>query len=98
MKTTNSRNASDIMEHSAPSWRQTNPAGDEPSSKRKVLMNGKNKRYLPQFVIKDAPKIKTLDLRLAASSPNLEKEIRRAFHLAKSSSKELNVFFNYATT
>lgn len=60
-------------------------------------MNGKNKHNTPQFALKDAPKIKTLDLRLAISNPDLGKEIARAFLLAKSSSQELNVFFNHAT-
>ncbi|MGA2243034.1 MAG: hypothetical protein ABSH11_13495 [Verrucomicrobiota bacterium] len=97
MKSTNSQEAFDTIEKPALSWGQTNPAGKEPSPKGKVLMNGKNKRNTPQFAIKDAPKIKTLDLRLAISTPDLGKEITRAFLLAKSSSQELNVFFNHAT-
>jgi hypothetical protein len=96
MKNTNSREASDTIEKPALSWSQTNPAGKEPSPKGKILMNGKNKRNTPQFAIKDAPKIKTLDLRLAVSTPDLGEEIARAFLLAKSSSHELNVFFNHA--
>jgi hypothetical protein len=97
MKSTNSQEAFDTIEKPALSWSQTNPAGKEPSPKGKVFMNGKNKRNLPQFAIKDAPKIKTLDLRLAISTPDLGEEIARAFLLAKSSSQELNVFFNQAT-
>ncbi len=97
MKITNSREASEITERSALSWSQTIPAGKEQSPKRKVPMNGKNKRHTPQFAIKDAPKIKTLDLRLAISTPDLGEEITRAFLLAKSSSQELNVFFNPVT-
>ena len=97
MKGTNSREASDTIEKPARSWSQTNPAGKEQAPKGKVVMNGKNKRNTPQFVIKDAPKVKTLDLQLAVSSPDLREEIARAFLLAKSSSQELNVFFNPAT-
>jgi hypothetical protein len=97
MNNTNSREASDIIEKPALSWSQTNPAGKEQSTKGKVIMNGKNKRHAPQFAIKDAPKIKTLDLRVAVSTPDLGEEIARAFLLAKSSSQELNVFFNHAT-
>jgi hypothetical protein len=97
MKSTNSQETCDITEKPALSWSQTNPAGKEPSPKGKVFMNGKNKRHTPQFAIKDAPKIKTLDLRLAISTPDLGEEIARAFLLAKSSSQELNVFFNPAT-
>ena len=97
MKDTNSRETSDSIEKPALSWSQTNPAGKEQSPKGKALMNGKNKRHTPQFAIKDAPKIKTLDLRLAVSTPDLGEEIARAFLLAKSSSQELNVFFNPAT-
>jgi hypothetical protein len=97
MKNTNSWEASDTIEKPALSWSQTNLAGNEPSPKGKVFMNGKNKRNMPQFAIKDAPKIKTLDLQLAISNPDLGNEIARAFLLAKSSSHELNVFFNHAT-
>jgi hypothetical protein len=97
MKNTNSRETFDTIEKAALSWSQTNPADKEQATKGKVFMNGKNKRNAPQFAIKDAPKIKTLDLRLAASNPDLGEEIARAFLLAKSSSHELNVFFNHAT-
>src|ERR1700690_3702385 len=97
MKSTNSLEAADTIEKPALSWSQTNPAGKEQAPKGKVLMNGKNRRNTPQFVIKDAPKIKTLDLRLAITTPDLRAEIARAFLLAKSSSHELNVFFNHAT-
>jgi hypothetical protein len=97
MKNTNSREASDTIEKPALSWSQTNPTGKEQSPKGKALMNGKNKHHTPQFAIKDAPKIKTLDLQLAISTPDLGKEIARAFLLAKSSSQELNVCFNHAT-
>lgn len=97
MNNMNSRETFDTIEKPALSWIQTNPAGKEQAPKGKVFMNGKNKRNAPQFAIKDAPKIKTLDLRLAASNPDLGNEIARAFLLAKSSSHELNVFFNHAT-
>jgi len=99
MKSTNSREATDTIEKPALSQNQANLAGKGRSPKGKVfMMNGKSKRNPPQFAIKDAPKIKTLDLRLAVSTPDLGKEIARAFLLAKSSSQELNVFFNPATT
>jgi hypothetical protein len=97
MKDTNSRETSDTIEKPALSWSQTILAGKEQSQKGKVFMNGTNKHHTPQFAIKDAPKIKTLDLRLAISTPDLREEIARAFLLAKSSSQELNVFFNHAT-
>jgi hypothetical protein len=97
MKHMNSRETSDIIGKPARSWSQTSVAGDEPSPKGKVPVNGKNKRHTPQFAIKDAPKIKTLDLQLAVSNPELGEEIARAFLLAKSSSQELNVYFNPLT-
>jgi hypothetical protein len=97
MKSMNSREAFDTIEKPVLSWSQTNLAGKEQSPKGKVFMNGKNKRNTPQFTIKDAPKIKTLDLLLAISTPDLREEIARAFLLAKSSSHELNVCFNRAT-
>ena len=97
MNNTDLRKADDIIEKPGLSWSQTNPAGKVQATKGKTFMNGKNKRHTPEFAIKDAPKIKTLDLRLAVSNPNLGKEIARAFQLAKSSSQELNVFINHAT-
>jgi hypothetical protein len=97
MKNTNTSEAFDSFGKTALSWSQNNPAIKEQPTKGKVFMNAKNKRHAPQFTIKDAPKIKTLDLQLAVSNPDLGAEITRAFLLAKSSSHELNVFFNQAT-
>ena len=41
--------------------------------------------------VDDAPKIKTLDWRLAGTSRDLEARIKHAFDLAKSSGLELNL-------
>jgi len=84
MKNTSTQEAFDTIEKTALSWSQNNPAEKEQSTKGKVFMNGKNKRNAPQFAIKDAPKIKTLDLQLAISNPDFGKEIARAFLLAMS--------------
>ncbi len=57
-------------------------------------MNTKTKSDRVEYAWRQAPKIKTLGLRLAVSRPNLEKDVRRAFDLAKSAGQELNLTFS----
>jgi hypothetical protein len=43
----------------------------------------------------NTPKVKTLDLQLSISNPDLGVEVRKAFFLAKSSGQELNLSFSH---
>jgi len=60
-------------------------------------MNTKNKPYEPKFVTKDAAKnraaIKTVSLEVAVTRPDLQNVVRKAFDLAKSGGRELNLAF-----
>ena len=60
-------------------------------------MNTKNKPYEPKFVTKDATKnraaVKTISLQVAVTRPDLKNTIRKAFDLAKSGGRELDLAF-----
>ena len=56
-------------------------------------MKAKSKVDEAEFVAKDVPKPKTLDLRVALSASDWGREIMRAFNLAKSAGRELNATF-----
>ncbi len=61
-------------------------------------MNEKTKEYKSTFAIKDAPKIKTLDMRINAADSDLEVALKRAFALAKSAGQELNLTIIYGAS
>ena len=57
-------------------------------------MKTKNHAYQSEYAVKDAPKIKTVDLRVALTDRNWEAKIKEAFDLAKSGGLELNLDFD----
>ena len=64
-----------------------------------TTMNGEIKSYKPVFVIHDdAPKVKTLDLRLTVTERDLGSEVKKAFDLAKIAGQELDLIFSHATS
>ena len=71
---------------------------DKDAGKRTTPTNGEAKSYKASFAIaEDAPKIRTLDLRLAAADSDLGNKIKKAFELAKSAGQELNLEFSHTT-
>jgi hypothetical protein len=61
-------------------------------------MNTKNKPYEPKYATKNAnnnrPAIKTVSLQVAVTEPDLQNAVRKAFELAKSGGRELNLSFS----
>jgi hypothetical protein len=61
-------------------------------------MNSKNKTYEPKHAAKDTAKdraaIKTVSLQVAVTRPDLQNAVRKAFDLAKSGGRELDVAFS----
>jgi hypothetical protein len=57
-------------------------------------MKTKHNAYEPEYAVKDAPRVKTVDLRLALTDCNWEAKIKEAFHLARSGGLELNLDFD----
>jgi uncharacterized protein YjgD (DUF1641 family) len=59
----------------------------------------KTKKQLnePDDAIKKSAPLKTLSLSVAVSEPDLQKAVRVAFDLAKSSGRELDLVFNLPT-
>jgi len=66
--------------------------------KKTNAMNTKNKSYEPKFATKDTTKdkaaIKTVSLQVAVTGPDLQNTVRKAFELAKSGGRELNLAFS----
>ena len=60
-------------------------------------MNSRTKSYEDKAAVQGGLKIKKLALRLTINNRNLEKEIKRAFDLAKSSGQELDLTFSHGT-
>jgi len=60
-------------------------------------MKNEAKIYRVKHDLKDATKIRTLDMRLSITNPDLGVEVKKAFDLAKSSGQELNLSFSGAT-
>jgi hypothetical protein len=59
-------------------------------------MNTKNKPYEPKYATKNAnnrPAIKTVSLQVAVTRPDLQNAVRKAFELAKSGGRELDLAF-----
>jgi hypothetical protein len=56
-------------------------------------MKMNNSTYEPKHAVKGAPKIKTVGLQLGVTDRDLEAKIKRAFDLAKSGGRELNLTF-----
>ena len=60
-------------------------------------MNTKNRSYEPKYVAKNGvtngATIKTVSLQVAVTEPDLQNAVRRAFELAKSAGRELNLAF-----
>ena len=57
-------------------------------------MNTKNKSYEPKYATKnDGATIKTVNLQVAVTEPDLKNAVRAAFNLAKSGGRELNLAF-----
>jgi hypothetical protein len=56
-------------------------------------MNTKNKSYEPKFAAKNGAAIKTVSLHFAVTRPNLQNVVRKAFELAKSGGRELDLAF-----
>jgi hypothetical protein len=58
-------------------------------------MKTEMKFYRAKQAVKNAPKIKTLDMQLSVTNHDLGVEVRKAFDLAKSSGQELNLSFSH---
>jgi 4-hydroxyphenylpyruvate dioxygenase-like putative hemolysin len=57
-------------------------------------MNAKKRSYEPEYAAKHGATIKTMNLQVAATEPDLKSAVRAAFTLAKSGGRELNLDFN----
>jgi Tfp pilus assembly PilM family ATPase len=57
-------------------------------------MKIKNRSYEPKYVAKNGATIKTVNLQVAVTEPDLQKAVREAFDLAKSGGRELNLAFS----
>ena len=56
-------------------------------------MNARIRPEKPEYVLRQTPKLKTLNLNLSVSEEDLAERVRRAFELAKSSGHELDLTF-----
>jgi hypothetical protein len=56
-------------------------------------MNTKSKSYETQYATKNGAAIKTVSLQVAVTEPDLQNAVRKAFELAKSGGRELNLSF-----
>ena len=56
-------------------------------------MNTKINSKRPEYVIRQTPRIKTLNLHLSVTEADLAERVRRAFDLAKSAGQELDLTF-----
>jgi hypothetical protein len=57
-------------------------------------MNSKSKSYEAQYATKNGAAIKTVSLQVAVTEPDLQNAVRKAFDLAKSGGRELNLSFS----
>jgi hypothetical protein len=58
-------------------------------------MNTKDKSYEPKYATKDRAAIKTVSLQVAVTRPDLQNVVRKAFDLAKSGGRELDLAFTF---
>ena len=56
-------------------------------------MNTKINSYEPKYAARNGATIKTVNLQVAITEPNLKNAVRTAFNLAKSGGRELNLTF-----
>ena len=57
-------------------------------------MNGKTNLSKPEYTVSSGPRVKSLAKRFVITTePNWERELKRAFDLAKSAGQELDVTF-----
>ena len=56
-------------------------------------MNTKNQFNEPKYATRNGATIKTVNLQVAVTEPNLKNAVRTAFDLAKSGGRELNLTF-----
>jgi hypothetical protein len=56
-------------------------------------MNAKNKSYEPEYDTKNRVPTKTVSLQVAVTRPDLQNAVRKAFDLAKSGGRELDLAF-----
>ncbi len=59
-----------------------------------MTMNTKAKTFKPEYAVSHGPRIKAVGMRFSVTMPDWEKELKRAFNLAKSSGQELNITFS----
>jgi hypothetical protein len=59
-------------------------------------MKTENKYYRSEESNYSAPTVKTLDIKLSVSDRDLGAEVKQAFNLAKSSGRELTLYFSSA--
>ena len=58
-----------------------------------MTMKTETKFEVPKHMLKEGPKVKTLEVQLSIASENLREEVGKLFNLAKSTGKELNLCF-----
>jgi hypothetical protein len=56
-------------------------------------MNTKSKSYEPRYATRNGATIKTVSLQVAVTEPDLQNAVRKAFELAKSGGRELDLAF-----
>jgi hypothetical protein len=62
--------------------------------KKNDAMNTKNRSYEPEYATTNSAAVKTVNLQVAVTEPDLKKAVREAFILAKSGGRELNLAFS----
>ena len=60
-------------------------------------MNTRQQFYEPQRVTENRLAIKTMNLEVAVTEPDLKSAVQKAFNLAKSGGMELNIAFSLGT-
>jgi hypothetical protein len=68
----------------------------EPKAKQQKktdAMNAKNKSYESKYATRNGAAVKTISLQVAVTRPDLQNVVRKAFDLAKSGGRELNLAF-----
>jgi hypothetical protein len=58
-------------------------------------MKTKNIPYEPKYATRDKSAIKTVSLQVAVTRPDLQNVVRKAFDLAKSGGRELDLAFTF---
>ena len=75
-------------------WSQSRTSGRTNTTRRNAIMSGKKRLYEVADLSVHGLRTKTLDMCVAVTDRDLEEKIKRAFDLAKSAGRELDLTFN----